>query len=213
MLKKFLAVAAFTATVALTGSASATVITSMPGGTVVPFPVIGAPTFGFGAGPHVFGPGISWTSGSTNSVFGFDSGYGFASNGFWGSLVMAGTNDATSAMNFNFTTPVTAVGGFVNYSPDYGSAVMSVYDVSDTLIESFVLNFLIPYGADTGLFYGFSEATPIARFELSGAYVGITDLTISSAVPEPSTWAMMLIGFAGLGFLAQRKLKAKPVAA
>jgi PEP-CTERM motif len=26
-----------------------------------------------------------------------------------------------------------------------------------------------------------------------------------TAVPEPSTWAMMLLGFAGLGFLAYRK--------
>lgn len=30
-------------------------------------------------------------------------------------------------------------------------------------------------------------------------------LTISSAVPEPSTWAMMILGFAGLGFLAHRR--------
>jgi hypothetical protein len=29
-------------------------------------------------------------------------------------------------------------------------------------------------------------------------------------VPEPSTWAMMLLGFAGLGFMAYRR-KAKPV--
>jgi hypothetical protein len=28
---------------------------------------------------------------------------------------------------------------------------------------------------------------------------------ISSAVPEPSTWAMMIIGFAGVGFLAYRR--------
>jgi PEP-CTERM motif len=27
-----------------------------------------------------------------------------------------------------------------------------------------------------------------------------------SAVPEPSTWAMMLLGFAGLGFLGYRKI-------
>ena len=26
-----------------------------------------------------------------------------------------------------------------------------------------------------------------------------------SAVPEPSTWAMMLVGFAGLGFLGYRQ--------
>jgi hypothetical protein len=34
-------------------------------------------------------------------------------------------------------------------------------------------------------------------------------LTIAEAVPEPSTWAMMLLGFAGLGFMAYRR-KAKP---
>jgi len=30
-----------------------------------------------------------------------------------------------------------------------------------------------------------------------------------SAVPEPSTWAMMLLGFAGIGFMAYRR-KSKP---
>ncbi len=35
------------------------------------------------------------------------------------------------------------------------------------------------------------------------------DLTISAAVPEPSTWAMMILGFAGIGFMAYRR-KSKP---
>jgi len=30
-----------------------------------------------------------------------------------------------------------------------------------------------------------------------------------AAVPEPSTWAMMILGFAGVGFMAYRR-KAKP---
>lgn len=30
-------------------------------------------------------------------------------------------------------------------------------------------------------------------------------LRLAGAVPEPSTWAMLLIGFAGLGFMAYRK--------
>ena len=30
-------------------------------------------------------------------------------------------------------------------------------------------------------------------------------LTISAAVPELSTWAMMLLGFFGLGFMAYRR--------
>jgi hypothetical protein len=33
-----------------------------------------------------------------------------------------------------------------------------------------------------------------------------------SGVPEPSTWAMMVIGFAGLGFVSQRKRKAAAAA-
>jgi PEP-CTERM motif len=28
---------------------------------------------------------------------------------------------------------------------------------------------------------------------------------IAPGVPEPSTWAMMILGFAGLGFMAYRK--------
>ena len=44
----------------------------------------------------------------------------------------------------------------------------------------------------------------------------ITDATINGsvaatpAVPEPSTWAMLLLGFAGIGFMAYRR-KSKPV--
>ena len=37
----------------------------------------------------------------------------------------------------------------------------------------------------------------------------LIDVSTSSAVPEPSTWAMMLLGFAGLGFAfgqSRRKL-------
>jgi Putative Ice-binding-like adhesive domain/PEP-CTERM motif len=34
------------------------------------------------------------------------------------------------------------------------------------------------------------------------------DGTLPGAVPEPSTWAMMALGFAGLGFLGFRSRKA-----
>jgi hypothetical protein len=29
--------------------------------------------------------------------------------------------------------------------------------------------------------------------------------TLTAAVPEPSTWAMVILGFAGLGFMAVRR--------
>jgi hypothetical protein len=36
-----------------------------------------------------------------------------------------------------------------------------------------------------------------------------TDGTVVAAVPEPSTWAMMVLGFAGMGFLSYRKTRRK----
>lgn len=42
----------------------------------------------------------------------------------------------------------------------------------------------------------------------SGISLSVTD-TLNVVVPEPSTWAMMLVGFAGLGFAAYRTRKAR----
>jgi hypothetical protein len=42
-----------------------------------------------------------------------------------------------------------------------------------------------------------------------GSYEATITAGIASAVPEPSTWAMMLLGFAGIGFMAYRR-KSKP---
>jgi hypothetical protein len=40
-------------------------------------------------------------------------------------------------------------------------------------------------------------------------YIGVDTLSIQTvpptAVPEPSTWAMMVLGFAGVGFMAHRR--------
>jgi hypothetical protein len=43
-------------------------------------------------------------------------------------------------------------------------------------------------------------------------FLGVDSFSVSSvtsAVPEPSTWAMMILGFAGVGFMAYRR-KSKP---
>ncbi len=41
-------------------------------------------------------------------------------------------------------------------------------------------------------------------FDLSSILSGPATITISNAVPEPSTWAMLLIGFAAVGFFSYR---------
>jgi hypothetical protein len=48
---------------------------------------------------------------------------------------------------------------------------------------------------------------------LSGTSFGLGGVTISvtltgtaiAGIPEPSTWAMLLVGFGGIGFMAQRR--------
>jgi hypothetical protein len=48
----------------------------------------------------------------------------------------------------------------------------------------------------------------------TGSYwLELDNLAGVSAVPEPATWAMMILGFAGVGFLAYRRSKKQQVAA
>ncbi|WP_145963750.1 hypothetical protein [Bradyrhizobium algeriense] len=39
----------------------------------------------------------------------------------------------------------------------------------------------------------------------TSVYASVTSLTVTSGVPELSTWAMMILGFAGVGFAAYRR--------
>ncbi len=40
------------------------------------------------------------------------------------------------------------------------------------------------------------------------SFSGAAEITITTNVPEPSTWAMMLLGFAGLGYAGYRRVRA-----
>ena len=209
----WLTVLALTALMAA-APARATVVSSLPDGVVVPIPPA-SDTFGFGTGPVSFGPGITWTSTTANSVFGYDNpfGYGFGSNGFWNQLMlpMAGLNDAAGTMTFAFDMPVAGVGGFVNYSPDFGNATLAIYDGGLNLLDSVSLTFLIADQFNGGEFVGFLLDTPEIRyFTVSDAYVGITQLTVQdmvSAAPVPEPATLLLVG-AGIAGLATRKRRA-----
>lgn len=71
-------------------------------------------------------------------------------------------------------------------------------------------------------FYGFFNSTGISSILISNGPGGIEvdhvqygfGADATGAVPEPSTWAMMILGFAGVGFMAYRKRKSRvPIAA
>jgi hypothetical protein len=61
-------------------------------------------------------------------------------------------------------------------------------------------------GLTSGPYFSGSTQDPTFRpgtYGIPGDSLTITDIT--AAVPEPSTWAMMLLGFCGLGFMAYRR--------
>ncbi len=70
--------------------------------------------------------------------------------------------------------------------------------------ESFFGDNVIDLGSDLGpvvdLTFGYTLVA-----DGSGGF-GF-DLAVGGAVPEPSTWAMMLVGFAGLGFAGYRSAR------
>ena len=201
-------------TALLGAAAQASVVTSIPGGTIYPFPPINY----FGPGPQTVAPGITWSSTNAanqgGSVFGYTSGYGFGSNGDWFGLDMIGLNDSFDAygvsdtMTIAFSSPVQAVGGFLNYVPfDSTPTTIAVYNSSDTLIESYNLTFLTGGGENTGAFYGFLESTPdISFFTMTDNYIGLTNLTVlTSTVPEPATMALLGTGLIALGVTRRRR--------
>jgi hypothetical protein len=147
--------------------ADANLITSISGGTVLPFPAVNL----FTAGPETVAPGVTWSSTTSGSVYGFTDIYGFGDNGnYSGSPAIVGLNAGSGSMTFNFATPLSAVGGTLNWvcclSLGAASANISVFDATHTLIETFTLsNSSLSNIGTPNSFYGFSEgAADISYF-------------------------------------------------
>ena len=70
-----------------------------------------------------------------------------------------------------------------------------------------------PYNVWVPIGVSFSGKAESAVFGGSANYIGFDNITLGSAtpggVPEPATWAMMVLGFSGLGLLIHRRSKAR----
>jgi hypothetical protein len=81
-----------------------------------------------------------------------------------------------------------------------------IYNYNGTLPASITTPFTHTVDNNDTAYGTFGAGTEIIKANL--ASLTVSDHVVA-AVPEPSTWAMMLLGFAGIGFVAYRR-KSKP---
>jgi len=111
---------------------------------------------------------------------------------------------------WSFGGDIKAFGGNWDLTPG-GAGQGLAFSIINAANVSTSVGTAIPNSFDGG-FFGFVSTDRFSRVLVAaGPQSGVAEtynvdnLRIGSAVPEPSTWAMMLIGFAGLAFAARRK--------
>ena len=145
-------------------------------------------------------------------------------------LLTSGTNPGLNAQPFNDTTGYASVGtivtpasdaltlpaGPINYIGLYWGSIdtynaITIADGTGThTVDSAHFSVLNPANGDQGLFgsayvniFDSSNIISVA-FSSDKKAFEFDNLTLA-AVPEASTWAMMILGFLGLGFLGYRR--------
>ena len=190
--------------------AAAGVTNSLPGGVPQVMPNLGDAAFT--AGPVTFGD-TTYSSTDSESVLGWSGGYSFGPNGTWSGVPMAGLNTAVGTMTFAFDHTLFGVLADLNWAvpgaSDGNPIYMIVYDSSFNPLEGIFLasgsaNYQSP-GA-----WGFIRPEgDIAYLTLSNGYIGAKNFeTLGGAVPEPATWALMLLGFGAAGVVLRNRRQA-----
>jgi hypothetical protein len=118
--------------------------------------------------------------------------------------------------NDAFVNPTT--GAFIFHDADQGLGVVGFAgpDINDEtqLLSITIDNPYSPFGvllnhvADQ--FNALDNGIPVAGFQTAGFWTA--SFPVISAVPEPSTWAMFLLGFGGIGFVLRKSRRKDAVA-
>jgi len=183
--------------------------------------------YNFTFGPVSLPGGITFTAapgGGGNSGKGSvigQGGYGLGDNGsFGGTATYIGVDSGTGYATLTFSKLVSSFGAFWNYATfasqpsSWDAPTISAYGASDNLLGAFDLAALAPISTPGGYnefsYRGiFSDSADIKSIRFGGAYILLAATPngqpVIPAVPEPETYAMLLVGLGFVGFIARRK--------
>src|ERR1700721_3365678 len=162
-------------------------------------------------------------SADTLVTYGVNANYDGGPGKVTGTFTVDTTTNTSSAVNlaivgvggvnsFTYTDPTQFV--FGPDTEDAGNVSYSTEDDGDQVFLNYptgggALISGVPFGnSSVGSLFSPTCSGIICGFQLSGT-VSI-DSTVTSGVPEPSTWAMMILGFFGVGFMAYRRKQNGP---
>ena len=180
---------------ALIGTSGPTFSTSSAGTSVTANTLFGPPTFSSSpvslALRQLVGGNLSssYTSASENE------GYDAISGGY--RAVSLGSGGQNNSGMYYFTAG-TYVGGVPAAPNDVGHITSQTLLGYLATAQNQSLAWYIDEGGIANEFQNFDQ-------RVGYDYRGIAVLTSISGVPEPSTWAMMILGFAGIGFMGYRR--------
>ena len=163
------------------------------------------------SGPETVAPGIVFT-GDTGAELGAAA-RDLGDNGLWGAIGHFAAGGVAGELRFTFTGGLTSgVGAFVSH---YANAALpfdlavevSAYGDNNQIIEthSFTVS-ATSNDYNAGQFLGITRGqADIRSISFKGLGVVADDLVLTTPVPEPGTWAMLLAGLLAVGFVGTRQ--------
>ena len=127
----------------------------------------------------------------------------------------AGSSGGLALWNFDFSVnpgtltgttallTITGPGGILAFNPTIipdNTPIAGSFDQNSENLGFPFLGFFLNFNPDISGIYTFD----LKLFSAQNEQLGDVSIQVN-AVPEPSTWAMLILGFAGIGFMAYRR--------